>query len=80
MTKIKFNNFILTSSLLLVSQILMAQSHSNSPYSDQAYDPEANPSWLETPFLWAGLILILVPIILLIRRQIKKPRKPNFDK
>lgn len=36
-----------------------AQPESQSPYSDQAFDPPVNPNWYETPYLWIGLLLFL---------------------
>ncbi len=52
-----------------------AQSHSNSPYSDQAYDPVDNPQWYETPFLWIGLIIILGLIFYLLYRKAERDRR-----
>lgn len=37
----------------------LAQPESQSPYSDQAFDPPANPNWYETPYLWIGLLVFL---------------------
>ncbi len=61
----------LLSSLILIQSII-AQSSSESPYSDQAYDPVQNPAWYETPFLWIGLVMILLLTFLWLRKRAKK--------
>lgn len=64
--------------LILVSIItpLIAgwpQPESESPYSNQAFDPVDNPEWYETPFLWVGVILFL-GLLLYIRYKRGKRR------
>lgn len=51
---------------------LAGQASSESPYSDQAYDPVQNPAWYETPFLWIGLVIILLLVFFWLRKQRKK--------
>lgn len=64
---ISSNIFIL---FLSITQ-LAAQASSGSPYSDQAYDPIKNPSWYETPFLWVGLVIVLLFLFFWIRKRKK---------
>ncbi len=51
-----------------------AQPESESPYSSQAFDPVANPEWHESPFLWLGLVAVLLILFLLLRRK-RRSRK-----
>ncbi len=52
--------------LSLLPLYLLAQSSSESPYSDQAFADDNNPSWYQTPFLWIGLLLFGGVIIYLL--------------
>ncbi len=62
----------------LQSYRLLAQSHSNSPYSDQAYDPVDNPEWYETPFLWIGIIIILGLVFFWLNRKGKRSNTRRY--
>ena len=55
-----------------------AQPESESPYSDQAYDPPTGPAWYETPYLWVGLLIFLVAGFYLLFRQVRR-RKALSD-
>lgn len=63
--------------LLWLSALPLAgQPESESPYSDQAYDPVDNPVWWETPFLWIGIVAFTLVLAFAIyrigrRRRIK---------
>lgn len=63
------NSYLTSFSLGLLSLLLpvlaYAQPESESPYSDQAYDPIDNPAWYETPFLYIGIVLMLAVFIYL---------------
>lgn len=60
---------------LLVPAVLNAQTHSESVYSDQAYDPIDQPEWYETPYFWIGLVVALVILLLLLRQRSRRSRK-----
>lgn len=55
-------------SLLAFAQ-LMAQAASESPYSDQSYDPPANSSWYSDPLVTGGMILVAGIIVLYIWKK-----------
>ncbi len=59
---------IQTKGLALLAQLLwltpaLTQPESESPYSDQAYDPVDHPEWYETPFFWIGLVVFGAALI-----------------
>lgn len=54
---------------------LPGQPESESPYSDQAFDPIDNPAWYESIYLWVGLVVVLFILFLLLRRSGKRSRK-----
>ena len=54
---------------------LPGQPESESPYSDQAFDPIDNPAWYESIYLWAGLVIVLFMLFLFLRRSGKRSRK-----
>ena len=60
---------------LLHALSLPAQPESESPYSDQAFDPIDNPAWYESIYLWVGLVIGLFILFLLLRRGGKRSRK-----
>ncbi len=50
--------------LLLASfHSVVAQTDSNSPYSDQAFDPNRAEPWYQSPFLWLGIVAIIAIIV-----------------
>lgn len=66
----------ITSTLMILhAHLLSAQPESESVYSDQAYDPIANPAWYESPYLWIGLVAILAIILLFLRQRSRRSRK-----
>lgn len=60
--------------LLLVPALVNAQTHSESVYSDQAYDPVDQPEWYETPYFWVGLVVVLIIVLLLLRQRSRRSR------
>ena len=60
---------------LLIPALLNAQTHSESVYSDQAYDPTDLPEWYETPYFWIGLVVVLIIALLLLRQRSRRSRK-----
>jgi hypothetical protein len=59
---------------------LRAQPESESPYSDQAFDPPEDPAWYDTPFFYVGLILFLAVLLLLLYRQDRNIRRRRLDR
>ncbi len=60
--------FALLASLVLLRYHAWTQSHSDSPYSDQAFDNPGPEPWYESPFFLAGIILALLGVWLFLRR------------
>ena len=54
-----------TGLLSLLPLLAYAQPESESPYSDQAYDPIDTPAWYETPFLYIGIVIFLAAALYL---------------
>jgi len=59
---------------------LQAQPESESPYSDQAFDPPEGPAWYDTPIFYAGLIVFLAILLLLLYRQGRNIRRRRLDR
>lgn len=47
----------------LLPLLAFAQPESQSPYSDQAFDPVDHPEWYETPFFWVGVVVFGAAIL-----------------
>lgn len=53
-----FSNILLIALLTLIFPIMhVAQSSSESVYSDQAFDPPRVQPWYEDPIIWTAVIL-----------------------
>lgn len=74
MTPLKKYSLML-GAILFSALSLPAQPESESPYSDQAFDPIDNPAWYESIYLWVGLVIGLFVLFLLLRRSGKRSRK-----
>lgn len=66
---------LMLGTILFSALSLPAQPESESPYSDQAFDPIDNPAWYESIYLWVGLVIGLFILFLLLRRGGKRSRK-----
>jgi len=73
MTHLKKNALLLMAGLFCFLP-LPGQPESESPYSDQAFDPIDNPAWYESVYLWVGIVLILFILFLFLRRSGKRSR------
>lgn len=49
-----------------------APDYGSSPYSDQKYDGANHLAWYQEPFLWVGLILLILVIGLVVARRRQK--------
>jgi hypothetical protein len=65
---------VLAALLLCKMQLAIAQSaaSSESVYSDQKFDPAANEMWYNSPVIWAGGVILVGAVILLIARKNRK--------
>lgn len=61
----RLTNLLFTGLLSLLPLLTFAQPESESPYSDQVYDPVDNPAWYETPFLYIGIVVFVAAAIYL---------------
>jgi len=59
---------------------IQAQPESESPYSDQAFDPPESPAWYDTPFFYVGLIVFLGILLLILYRQGRNIRRRRLDR
>lgn len=66
---------IMPLALLILSFIYaqgQAPDYGSSPYSDQKYDGANHLAWYQAPFLWVGLILLILVIGLVVARRRRK--------
>ena len=61
----RLTSILATVCFALLPLLVVAQPESESPYSDQTYDPIDNPAWYETPFLYVGIVVFVAAAIYL---------------
>jgi len=72
--RLRSKALLLMATLLTNFNLLWAQSSasSESVYSDQKYDPAATDAWFNSPLVWAGgMVLVGAVIIMLVRKNRK---------
>lgn len=55
--------------IILPTASLLAQAEKESPYKVNGPTTKADPSFWDTPFLWIGLVVFALAIILILLRR-----------